>query len=176
MTFWIIEGCDCSGKTTLIEQLKEALNMQVIKGSSFEHSQCTQEELYQKFDSMIMDNDTAIFDRFIYSNEVYASLYDDYAMLSCQQRRDLEWIINHMSVIIYLYASEEVLAERLGTRGDDYVKSERIPSILAKYDQALLQVDKRIPILSYDTEMMSTEDIVKDILKFKEEFIDERYK
>lgn len=174
MTILIIEGCDASGKSTLIKELSKMLPDYVVKkGSSFEHSTCTQQQLAQKFYEMINESEDEllswdehiIFDRFIYSNEVYASLYEDYAILSHTERRAIEYDISLEATIIYLYASPEVLTERLNTRGDAYVKADRIPAILAKYDQSLLQVDKNIPILSFDTEAMSTMEIVQEIAK-----------
>jgi len=163
--FIIIEGSDAAGKTTLIKQLKERLGYEVVKGSSFEHSQCTQEELYNKFDRMVIDYDNnVIFDRFIYSNYVYASLYGDYAILSAEQRASVEWVINHMSVVIYLHAPVDVLTERINIRGDDYVKAERIPAILDKYEEVLPTIDEKIPVWSYDTSQFTTKDIVSDII------------
>lgn len=180
MTVLIIEGCDASGKSTLIEALrKELKEFLVRKGSSFEHSNCTNEELFKKFDRLVMASEyeltgevstdcsmpaKIIFDRFIYSNYVYASLYEDYAILTVNQRKDIEFWINHEAVILYLTAPEEILKERLNSRGDDYVKAERIPAILEKYDEVLATVDERIPVYRIDTSVQTTEDNVKFVI------------
>lgn len=180
MTVLIIEGCDASGKSTLIEALrKELKEFLVRKGSSFEHSNCTNEELFKKFDRLVMASECEltgegstdcsmpakiIFDRFIYSNYVYASLYEDYAILTANQRKDIEFWINHEAVILYLTAPEEILKERLNSRGDDYVKAERIPAILEKYDEVLATVDEKIPVYRIDTSVQTTEDVVKFVI------------
>lgn len=181
MTVLIIEGSDASGKSTLIEALrKELKEFLVRKGSSFEHSKCTNEELFKKFEGLVLSSEyeitgegssidylmpeKIIFDRFIYSNYVYASLYEDYAILTANQRKDIEFWINHEAVILYLTAPEEILKERLNNRGDDYVKAERIPAILEKYEEVLATVDEKIPVYRIDTSVQTTEDIVKFII------------
>lgn len=172
MTIIIIEGCDAAGKSTLIEALSSKLkNFVVKKGSSFEHSQCDQNELFFKFREMLgleegsIVDDNIIFDRFVYSNEVYASLYDDYAILSDDQRRRIEKAIDHETLVVYLYASPEELQKRLNERGDDYVKADRIPAILAKYNESLLKITPKIDLISFDTEVNSTEQMVQHIMK-----------
>lgn len=180
MTVLIIEGSDASGKSTLIEALrKELKDFLVRKGSSFEHSQCTNEELFKKFEGLVLSSEyeltgegsidyfmpeKIIFDRFIYSNYVYASLYEDYAILTTSQRKDIEFWINHEAVVLYLTAPEEILKERLNTRGDDYVKAESIPAILKKYDEVLATVDEKIPVYRIDTSVQTTDDIVKFVI------------
>lgn len=172
MTIVIIEGCDAAGKTTLIDMLRQQLpDFVVKKGSSFEHSKCDQNELYFKFRELLglevgsFVDDNIIFDRFIYSNEVYASLYDDYAILSDEQRRRLEEIIAHEAIVVYLYASPIELQRRLNSRGDDYVKADRIPAILQKYNESLMKVHPRLDLISFDTEVNSTEQMVKVIIE-----------
>jgi len=165
----VIEGCDAVGKTTLIEALQEKLRWNVLKGSSFEHAQCKDDkELFNKFDDLIDESlnsmkDT-IFDRFIYSNEVYATLYKDYAILTDEQRRKIEYWINHCTAIIYLYADPDIIKSRLTSRGDDYVKTDMIEPILTEYNKSLMQVDKKIPIYSFDTGFYSTENMVDYIV------------
>lgn len=172
MTIVIIEGCDAAGKSTLIEALSKRLPKYVVKkGSSFEHSQCDQNELFFKFREMLgleegaKVDDKIIFDRFIYSNEVYASLYDDYAILSDEQRRRIEKSIDHETLVVYLYASPEELKRRVEERGDDYVKADRIPAILKKYNQSIMSISPKIDLISFDTEVNSTEQMVEHILE-----------
>lgn len=175
MSILIIEGSDAVGKTTLIEYLRNKIGYSVLKGSSFEIvGECKDsDELYDKFLDLLYEAeelDGVIFDRYIYSNSVYASLYKDYTILNYGDRHDLEQMMKYNDVhIIYLYADPNTIKQRLESRGDDYVKSDMIEPILQKYNEVLLTVDKDIPILSFDTGVMTTEDIgnhiVENILK-----------
>jgi broad-specificity NMP kinase len=158
---YIVIGTDCSGKTSLVNKLSEKLGVDVVKGSSFEHAQCTQGELFAKFlDFTDMDN--VIFDRFSYCNAVYAPMYNDFALLSSGQRRIIEARLMYKAIVIYLYADDEVLAARFTNRGDDYVDLERLLKAKQMYEQELESV-KYIPVIKFDTGKMSTDEIVEAI-------------
>lgn len=159
----VVEGSDCAGKTTLINALANEMNYSIVKGSSFEQSQCTQEQLYEKFTEMSKLENT-ILDRYIYSNEVYASLYDDFAILSDEQRRKIENKIKDKALLIYLEADIETLTDRLLERGDEYVKADKLPLIKAKYEDSLKQVT--IETLKFDTGIFSVSEIV-EVIKLK---------
>ena len=156
-------GSDCSGKTTLINRLRESLNWQVVKGSSFELSQCSNEELYQKFDGMT-HYEEVVFDRFIYCNAVYAPLYKDFAMLTDEQRREIERKISNKAIIIYLEADMETLIERMNTRGDDYVTVDKLSAIKKGYELAMSKVEN-VEVLRFNTTQQTTDSIVEAILE-----------
>lgn len=161
MTAIIVCGVDGAGKTTLINQLQSLLNYDVVKGSSFELSSCTNEELYNKFNEMTT-YDNIIFDRFIYCNEVYAPLYKDFAMLSDDQRREIERKMKDKAIIIYLYADLETLIERINVRGDDYVTVDKLATIMEKYNESLSKVED-LPTFRFNTTDTSTSEIVRFI-------------
>lgn len=157
----IVEGSDCSGKTTLINQLSKLLNFQVTKGSSFELSQCTNEQLFEKFSEMTKLNET-IFDRFIYSNLCYAPLYKDFAIITDEQRQEIESKIQDRAIVIYLEAELETLTQRLQLRGDDYVTVDRLSSIKEKYEEVMSETG--LTTLRFNTTYQSTDEIVTAIL------------
>lgn len=159
---YIVVGTDCSGKTSLVEMLSDITEFKVVKGSSFEHSKCTQDELFEKFlEFTKLDN--VIFDRFTYCNEVYAPMYDDFAMLSDEQRRFIEQEMKDKATIIYLFADNEVLEKRFNSRGDDYVSLDKLKYAKGKYEEALHKV-KHLEVVKFDTGRMTTKQIVEDIL------------
>lgn len=159
---YIVVGTDCSGKTSLVEMLSDITELKVVKGSSFQDSKCTQDELFNKFlEFTKMDN--VIFDRFSYCNEVYAEMYDDFAMLSDEQRRFIEREMKDEATIIYLYADDEVLENRFNSRGDDYVSLEKLKYAKGKYEEALHKVE-HLEVVKFDTGKMTTKEIVEQIL------------
>lgn len=159
---YIVVGTDCSGKTSLVDMLSDITEFKVVKGSSFQHSQCSQDELFEKFlEFTKMDN--VIFDRFTYCNEVYAEMYDDFAMLSDEQRRFIEREMKDKATIIYLYADDEVLEKRFNSRGDDYVSLDKIKYAKGKYEKSLSKV-KDLEVVKFDTGKMNTKEIVEQIL------------
>ena len=159
---YIVIGTDCSGKTSLVEMLSDITEFKILKGSSFQHSQCTQEELFNKFlEFTKLDN--VIFDRFSYCNEVYAEMYEDFAMLSDEQRRFIEQKMKDKATIIYLYADDEVLEKRFNSRGDEYVTLDKLKYAKGKYEESLSKV-KDLEVVKFDTGKMITKEIVEQIL------------
>lgn len=159
---YIVVGTDCSGKTSLVNMLSDITEFKIVKGSSFEHSQCTQDELFEKFIEFTkMDN--VIFDRFHLCNAVYAPMYDDFAMLSDEQRRVIERLMKDKAILIYLYADDEVLEERFNSRGDEYVTLDKLKYAKGKYEEALHKAEG-LKVVKFDTGKMTTKEIVEQIL------------
>jgi thymidylate kinase len=156
----ILEGNECCFKTTIANKLSSTLNIPVVKGSSFELAKCTNNELFQHFKSLVKEDDLII-DRFIYSNQVYASLYDDFAILTDDQRREIELLIKEKATVYYLHADDNVIKERLRVRGDEYVNEDMIEKISNLYPSSIIEAT--IKTVSYDTEHWSSDEIVREI-------------
>ncbi|MGG1659530.1 deoxynucleoside kinase [Brevibacillus sp. NRS-1366] len=126
-------------------------------------SKSSNEELFNRFASMSTLQDMII-DRYIYSNLVYASLYEDYSIISTPQKLDLEdRLLKNQALIVYLYSDVEVLKDRLNKRGDEYVHEDRLESINDKYTHVLKK--SHVPILYINTELMTSEQISQYIYR-----------
>jgi thymidylate kinase len=158
----ILEGNECCFKTTIAEKLSKKLNIPVIKGSSFEHSQCTNEELFNKFKEYA-ELENVIIDRFIYSNYVYATLYEDFAILTDEQRTQIEEIIKQKAKVYYLFADDHIIQQRIEQRGDDYVNVDMVSKINQTYTQSFFNTI--LHINAFDTEEWNSDEIVEEIIK-----------
>jgi thymidylate kinase len=158
----ILEGNECCFKTTVAEKLSKQLKIPVVKGSTFEFSKCTNEELFGRFKGLT-ELDNVIIDRFIYSNRVYATLYEDYAILSGEQREEIERLINQKATVYFLFADDQVIESRIKQRGDDYVVPDMVSKINDTYDSTM--VESRLKVVAYDTNDWSSAEIVEDIVK-----------
>jgi thymidylate kinase len=156
----ILEGNECCFKTTVADKLSKKLNIPVVKGSSFEFSQCTNEELFQRFKEL-SELDNVIIDRFIYSNRVYATLYKDFAILTDDQRKHIEELIHKKAKVYYSYADEEVIKERISQRGDDYVNLDMVGKINKEYSSIML--DAGISTITFDTNEWNSDEITEEI-------------
>lgn len=160
----VLEGCDATGKSTLAKVLSDELEMLVVQGSSFENATGTNEDLFKHF-TKVSNARNIIFDRSIYSNYVYATLYNDYSILSDEQRAEIEKKIKNNTIVIYLSADEQTIKDRIGERGDDYIKTKDIKGILELYSTAIDKAKKNgVIIKQYDTSKLTTEEIAKDIV------------
>ena len=156
----ILEGNECNFKTTVAEKLSKELNLQVVKGSSFENAQCSNEELYGHF-LKLSEMDNVIIDRSWISNYVYATLYKDYAILTPEQRLEIEQRVYDKTLLVYLYADEETIKSRLRERGDEYVEEKMIGVINKVYLEAIDQTE--LVVHSFNTKHYSSDEIVKKL-------------
>ncbi len=156
----ILEGNECCFKTTVAEKLSKKLNIPVVKGSTFEFSRCTNEELFDRFKSLA-ELDNVIIDRFIYSNRVYASLYEDFAILNKEQREHIEGLIKHKATLYYLFADDEVIENRIKQRGDEYVVPEMVSKINDTYSDTIMEAG--ISTVAFDTNDWSSDEIVTEL-------------
>lgn len=161
MTMIILEGCDANFKTTIANKLSKELGYDIVKGSTFEYAANGNEELYKRMISLC-ELDNVILDRFIYSNLVYAPLYDDFSMLTPEQVEIIENKIEDKAIIFYLHASVETIVERINVRGDEYVKVDKIESIINGYD---VLCDTTVELHTFNTKLNSSDNIVKSIIK-----------
>lgn len=163
---FIVVGADCTGKTTFIEALNAVKKLKVVKGSSFEQSKLPHDDLLKNFEKLAEERNV-IFDRFIYCNYVYATLYEDYAILTEEERRHIESLLNYDTCIIYLHAPTDVLKERLAVRGDEYVDGSNFDEIKELYADALVQAT--LPVFTFDTSVLSAEEIVSFFINEEDE-------
>lgn len=158
----ILEGNECNFKTTVAEKLSKVLNLLVVKGSSFENAQCSNQELYEHF-LKLSEMDNVIVDRSWISNYVYATLYKDYAILTPEQRLEIEQRVYDKTLLVYLYADEEVIKGRLRERGDEYVEEKMIGTINKVYLEAIDQTELKLH--SFNTNEHSSDDIVNKLIR-----------
>lgn len=159
MAIIVLEGCDCSGKSTFAQQLAEKLGYEIVKGSSFEISELGQDGMFEHM-SKLLDRENIIIDRFLYSNLVYGSLFD-YPMMTPDQYDSLVEKLDEKAFLVYMYAHKDKLAYRMSNRGDDMIKVENIENILALYNTEMFG-DFR-PTLTLNVDTTSFEHVEKTI-------------
>jgi len=163
-----IEGCDATGKTTLAKQLSDKLNMLIVKGSSFENAECDNTQLFKHFNK-VANASNVIIDRTIYSNRVYATLYDDYAILTDEQRMQIEDKFKNKTLVLYLTADVDTIIDRINVRGDDYVTPDKIQSIVSNYNSVMSDaMNNDVIVLTYNTTEWTTNGIVDDVQRYME--------
>lgn len=145
----IIEGVDCSGKSTFASKLAEKTGFEVIKGSSFEISELGSDGMYN-YMMELLDKKDIIIDRFLWSNLVYGLLYS-YPMMLPEQYDALIDKLDRKAFVIYLHAPEGVIRYRMGERGDDMVRQDEISPILTEYKNVMYGYFRPKMMMSLDT-------------------------
>lgn len=157
----ILEGHEAVFKSTVAKKLQDKLNIPVIKGSSFELSTCSNEELFNYFKEFAAKDDV-IYDRFIYSNQTYATIYNDYTILSDEQRHYIEDLIKDKAIIYYLFADDETIKERIKKRGDDYVDTSMVSRINKLFSKNISE--SPLKVVWYDTTEWDSDTIAEEII------------
>ena len=148
----ILEGVDCSGKTTFAEKLAEKTGFEIAKGSSFETSKLGAAGMY-KFMSDLLKRKDVIIDRLYLSNLIYGAKYN-YPMMTRGQYAILSDMTNSFSLVVYLHAPVSVIQYRMLKRGDDMIEIDDIEDILNRYNEALYGEFRPRTVLSIDTSLI----------------------
>jgi thymidylate kinase len=135
---YVVDGIDCSGKSTLVEELSKKTGYEVVKGSSFEIASLGADYMHLHMMNLLKEDDIIV-DRYFFSNYVYARTHE-YPLMSDEQFDSLYTKLIEVEknvCLIYLYADENVIAERISVRGDDYIDKSYIADILRLYGEVL---------------------------------------
>ena len=165
---YIIEGCDATGKTTLISELQQLTGLPVVQGSSFEIAQKGIEHMFNFMKEQLKNPESFIMDRSFISNLVYGPLYDKNT-LSESQVFELVDLLDGDAELIYLTASPTFIEKRLNLRGADYVASKDVSRIVYKYEQVVEQFTFSIDTVTYDVELIDSYSIAQEIFEFWQE-------
>lgn len=133
MGIFIIEGVDCTGKTTLAKELAKRTGYEIVKGSSFEIAKNGANYMFE-YMSRLLDRENIIIDRFFHSNWVYSDVYN-YDKMTIEQFSALANKVNHRALLVYLYANPDTIIKRMRERGENYVDEKDVEILLQKYQE-----------------------------------------
>ena len=173
----IVEGVDCSGKTTLVNQLSEFTGFKIHKYSYNGEGEIacgvTMSHLFGRF------NHSEILDRchFI-SNLIYGNVVDGYK----HPKAIYDWYVHDVqdrlnqlnTFFLYCVADYDILINRLleSKHGEEYVNKDDIRNLLKGYED-FLRNEMRVPYVILDSGKLNKEEMfegaVKGIFKLIEE-------
>jgi thymidylate kinase len=162
----ILEGNECTFKSTIGKELSYRLDVQLRHGSSFQVAKLNHKDLFNHYLTLANGNEDVIYDRFIYSNRVYASLYQDCSILSLDEIKIIEGLIrsNHEKVlVVHCCGYEWDILERMRKRGDEYVKEDMIVPISQRYDKVMRE-ECGLPKLVYNSSLSPSERAIEWII------------
>lgn len=138
----ILEGPDCSGKSSLYSTLNKATQFKRnIKDRSFLSTLC------------------------------YARLYDRNDVVEDLRDRLYEELCDINNYLIVLFPSVETLSQRLSSRGDDYQDRESLMKLRSIYEEELINLERlpNVMIVREDLDIMSlTDRCCKNILQYEQ--------
>ena len=143
---FIVVGPDGSGKTTFSKWFAEKYGLEYVG--------CTYREPNKYIRTIkLLNKDNIVYDRlYLPDHLVYSCLKNE--KLSPEELGAWVGLINSLKdfgnvIILYVDAPDEVLKERLNTRGDEYVKFEEIKEIRKIYRKVLPEL--KVPIIRIES-------------------------
>ena len=152
----IIEGPDCSGKSTLINQLKNELKWDA---KSLHHKESNQ---FSRYLNEYAGNDLIVFDRSHFSEIVYSILWRGGNPFSKEEQKILDSFCIEKVLIIFACPSAKVLKKRYSER--DYDQQIKYGE-LEKSRKLFCEVLKDIPKIVYESK--NYEELDKLVKKIK---------
>jgi thymidylate kinase len=155
----IIEGSDCSGKTTLIDELKKRLSYSGWDIINLGHENRDQ---FKRYMNWYINSDKAIFDRGHFSEIVYGDLWRGGHGMSTKEIDALnEYVFNNF-LVVFAYAPEDVLKQRYHSRSyDQIIKSHELAIVQSHLENLLTHPN----VLKYDsTSLIARDTMVEKIL------------
>lgn len=135
----IFEGCDGTGKTTAIELCKKVAEEKFGFTSKVVHrGPPTTDDwfgLYLETDDLKGDEDIIFCDRWHWGECVYGPIFRGKNDLDGQR----EWLDKELArrdggaVVVLLDGDDDVIENRVRTRGDDFIEVDHTREILARY-------------------------------------------
>ena len=175
----IVEGVDCSGKTTLVNQLHDFTGFKIHKysynGEGEIECGVTMSHLFGRFDhSEILDRCHFI------SNLIYGKVVDGYI----HSKPIYDWYIHEVqdrliqlnTIFLYCVADYEILVERfIAQHEGSYVKKDDLRHLLKGYDD-FLRDELRLPYIILDSGKLNREEMFKQSLRDIFKLIEEKDK
>lgn len=140
----IIEGCDLSGKSTLVHELGKEYPGIVIKVTKRPLNKKKEEIIeFTKYMNSILgfinhnrQTKMIILDRFFPSELVYSLVKRGYEAFGDGHYREMEKVIRAMDhLYIYCNPGYDTLVQRLKDRGDDHIIEEDIRELSNRYEK-----------------------------------------
>jgi thymidylate kinase len=124
--FIVVEGPDCSGKSTLVERLKNSLHWD---SKYLRHAK--KKQFFRYLGEYATQKNT-IFDRAHFSEEVYSHMWRGGSPFLPEEKRILDEICHLHALTIFCLPSKEDMIARYNSR--DFDQQITLPEMIASYE------------------------------------------
>lgn len=155
----IVEGPDCSGKSTLIDRLKNTLRWDA---RSLHHKEGNQFSRYLKEYAFL---EKTVIDRSHFSEEIYSRMWRGGSPFSKDEKEILDKIATSQSLIILACPSLDTLRKRYLAR--DYPQQILLEELDLSRNLFIEQLGKSRTILYESTSYEELEKVVREVKKYE---------
>ncbi len=141
----IVEGCDKTGKTTLVKEIQKRFGGEVIKKGNPDGDAYID---YIATIARLTTDKFYIFDRFYLSELVYGPLMRGMNWLDKSKFENIEGYISKMQpVVIHAYNTEEFIHQKMKEDGEDYIEDDDVKHVLRLFEAVI--PNTKFPVLKY---------------------------
>lgn len=163
----IVEGVDKSGKSTIIEKMKNRFEYGIAIKNMIKPRDTSQEEtdricrIYEDIEIMSQNvdpNHVFILDRYYQSEMVYSILRGNDRLVDQNFKnwvRDMENALRHNTLFVLIETDAETVAERFKKCKEDFVKEDQIRMLQDRYNQVFEM--STLPKIKLDTTKIGIE-------------------
>jgi len=156
----IIEGCDCTGKTSLIGQLMKSLKYKNVIKCSNQENKKEGKKFNEDLVKFMNIEKSVIFDRATLSEDIYPEIMKRYKI---NYMRQLEKkVLNHNILIVLTVGNDEILKKRFD---GEYITEKQLLKIRDRYEKLFPKLNYKHKIL-IDTSNKNTNQIINIIYDY----------
>ena len=159
--FIVFEGVDGTGKSTLAKAIADKYGVEVThndKSLTYEEGKKNSYDYIEKLKEMPF----GVIDRLVHTGEaVYAPIYRGYTGIDYFNDLEEKMLEEFDILMVYVHAENDVIEERLKSRGEDYISLKDIDRLKGNYDYYLRQTE--IPFITFDSGKDSLENNINKL-------------
>lgn len=149
----IFEGPDCSGKTTLVNILKQYLDANGRRHVTL-HARPPTKSSWDEYVTPLEEYKPnsgidILCDRWHWGERIYPEVLSRTSDMTLSVFRDIETFLNFKgAVVVRPYVSISTLCERMNARGDDLITVEQLPKIAHGFN--FIASVSKIPVVTFN--------------------------
>lgn len=153
MKIIIIEGENCTGKTTLANYIVDNFQYEYIKCSQPKGDAYLE---YKKIISELDENKNYVIDRFVYGEMVYGPIYRGKSDIDNAKLYEIEQMIYSKAVLIYCYDTAKNISKRFIEEKEEFAEQDKIQQTLDLFNKVIKY--SMLPV--YKHKMKSDKDLI----------------
>ncbi len=144
----VLDGCDGTGKTTLVRQISAIFGHRVIHSSLSDAGT----DLFVRYKAILTSPGPLVLDRSFVSELVYGPLERGTSRLTQEQAAQLAAIVaDRQGILVHLTGQPDRITARLQERDGHAPPQAHIHSLIAGYANVFKQLSEHATVLNIDT-------------------------